>query len=196
MIKIIGLTGGIGSGKTTVSKLFEQLGVSIYSSDIRAKAIMNENIELRKEIINLLGSEAYNNGKINKSYIAHKIFTNPILLKKQNDLVHPFVVKDFNEWKIKQTGPFCIKEAAILFESGTYKDCNYIIVVTAPDKLRIARVMKRENCSQEEVMLRISRQLQQEELIQRADFVITNDSDISSLRTQVENIFNQIKNKD
>lgn len=194
-MEILGVTGGIGAGKSTVIKIFKEKGYSVYNSDIRAKKLMEENDSLKQEIINLLGEKAYLNGSLNRSFIAQKIFTDHELLKEQNKLVHAEVKKDFKNWVSVQNGKFCIKETAILFESGSYKDCNYTLVVTAPERLRIERVMERDNIPEDKVKLRIKNQWPQEKLIKLSDFHISNDSSIENLNKQVKSIINILENQ-
>ena len=147
---IVGLTGGIGSGKTTVAKLFSNLGVPIYNSDIEAKKIMISNQSVIADIKELLGNEAYKGNLLNKGFISNKIFNNKKLLEELNKIVHPAVRLHFSEWVKSCNSLYVIKEAAILFESGAYKECDAIITVTAPLEERINRVMYRDKISEEE----------------------------------------------
>lgn len=192
-MKILGVTGGIGAGKSTVIELFKEKGYAVYNSDTQAKMLMEENNSLKQEIIELLGEESYLNGTLNRSFIAQKIFTNQELLKQQNKLVHAAVKEDFKNWLSLQKGKFCIKEAAILFESGSYKDCDFTLVVTAPEKLRIERVMKRDHISEEAVKQRIKHQWPQEKLIKLADFHISNDSNLENLTKQVNIVIKELE---
>lgn len=192
MLKI-GLTGGIGSGKTTVASIFNSFGIPIYNSDMRAKHIMNNDIELRKEIQQLLGDEAYINGEINRSYISKKIFSSPALLQQLNKLVHPKVAEDFSIWcKKHKKAPFIIKEAAILIESKAHLSLDKIIVVNAPIKTRIERVMSRDDANLEAVKARINNQISEEERNKYADFSINNDGN-SSLIIQIKTIIEKLK---
>ncbi|MBX7182730.1 MAG: dephospho-CoA kinase [Bacteroidia bacterium] len=175
-MKIVGLTGGIGSGKSTVADFFSMLGISVYKADLAAKKLMTSNPNLILGIKKLLGEESYLNQELNKAYVSAKIFKDPSLLEKMNALVHPAVKADFWEWVQQQSGPYVIREAAILFESGTYSDCSFIITVTAPEEDRIKRVMKRDQIQEEDVRSRIANQWTDEQKIARSHAVINNSS--------------------
>ena len=183
MLKI-GLTGGIGSGKTTVGEVFQQLGVSIYASDDRAKALMTEDLSLRSGLISLFGEQAFMNETLNRSYIASKVFSNSQLLAKLNTLVHPFVEKDFQAWCMCQTGAYVLKEAAILFESGAYKGLDEVVLVEAPIELRVNRVISRDGSHREDVIARMEMQWSDEKKKELSDHLIVNDEK-SSLLEQV-----------
>lgn len=191
---IVGLTGGIGSGKTTVAKIFYDIGVPIYVSDIEAKKLMVTHSELIKNIKTLLGDEAYENDKLNRSYISDKIFKNKKLLNAMNNLVHPIVAKDFQEWYKAQSYPYVIKESAILFESGAYKKCDAIITVTAPIEERINRVVLRDNVTKKQVLHRVMNQMSDEEKIDRSNYIIINKTLITT-EEQVAKIHELIINK-
>jgi len=169
---IVGLTGGIGSGKTTIAKMFKKLGVPIYIADVEAKALTNSSQEIKKELIELLGEEAYINALLNKKYVANLIFNDKELLSRVNAIIHPRVAAHFNEWYDTQKAPYCIKEAAILFENGGYKKCDYTILITAPLETRIARVIKRDSSTVEEVKSRIKNQWDDDKKSELADFII------------------------
>ena len=173
----IGITGGIGSGKTTVCKIFEVLGIPVYYADIRAKWLMENNSELCNRIKDLLGQEAYTHeGRLNRSWIASRVLANPELLEGLNGLVHPAVALDGLQWQEEQKDvPYTLKEAALLFESGSYRFLDKIIVVTAPVEVRIARVMARDKASRETVLGWIAKQMDEAEKAAQADFVIQND---------------------
>jgi dephospho-CoA kinase len=170
----VGLTGGIGSGKTTVAKAFEALGIPIYIADDEAKLLMNTSKVIKRKLIALFGDLAYLDNALNRPYLAKAIFNNKMLLEQMNAIVHPKVGKHFEKWKNKQNAPYVIKEAAILFENGSYKNYNYIITVTAPEKERIARVLKRDNASVEKVKAIIANQWEDELKVRLSDFVIVN----------------------
>ncbi|MCT4580974.1 MAG: dephospho-CoA kinase [Flavobacteriales bacterium] len=192
MLKI-GLTGGIGSGKTTVASIFNSFGIPIYNSDIRAKYIMNHDVELIKAIQHLLGDEAYLNGKINRPYISKKVFSTPALLQQLNQLVHPKVAEDFDHWCNENShAPFIIKEAAILIESKAYLSLDKIIVVNAPEAIRITRVMQRDHTPLEAVKARIKNQISEEERNQYADFIVNNDGKTALIK-QVKAIIKALK---
>ncbi len=175
MIKV-GLTGGIGTGKSYISNIFTHLYIPIYNSDTRAKKLMLENIKIKNELIKLLGAKTYINGQLNKKWIASQIFTNPSLKKQIEQIIHPEVKKDFEQWlNTHHTHKIIVKETALLIESGTYKDMDKVILVTAPSGIRIKRIMQRDNITQEEAIKRIKAQLPDNEKLKFADFVIEND---------------------
>lgn len=171
----IGLTGGIGCGKSTVAKVFETLGIPVYYADDAAKQLMNEDEELKKQIIHHFGEESYAEGKLNRSYIASIVFDNKEKIELLNSLVHPVTIADAKNWMNKQTSPYSIKEAALLFESAAAKGLDYIIGVSAPQALRIKRVIDRDNVSREEVIKRMENQVDEEMKMKLCDFVIYND---------------------
>lgn len=191
-MKIIGLTGGIGSGKTTVAGLFKALGVPTYIADVEAKKLSNTSKIIKRKLIKLLGNEAYSNGTLNRGFVADKIFKDPILLKKVNDIIHPKVAQHFNRWVKKQNGPYCIKEAAILFENGGYMNCDLTILVTAPKSERLRRVMLRDNISKEAVLERMSHQWTDTRKRKLADIVIEN-RDFETTQKQVQKIHNALQ---
>ncbi len=182
MIKI-GLTGGIGSGKSTIARIFNLLGIPIYDSDTEAKKLYTTDKILKDLVVKSFGSKAYrNNGEINKKFLRDHVFTDSAKLNLLNRLVHPRVKINFENWLTKNSGvPVIIKEAAILFESGASKQVDKIIVVTAPDELRIKRVTDRDKIDREAVLLRMKNQWPQHELINHADFVIDNSGNTSVL---------------
>jgi len=192
MLKI-GITGGIGVGKSTVSQLFKTLGVPVYNSDERAKWLMNHDHDLKVKIKKLLGDNAYkNNEEVNREVIATKVFNDEALLNQLNELVHPAVKKDYLDWSTSiLNNKYSLKESALLFETGMYKELDKNILVVAPLHLRIGRVMKRDGISQELVEQRIKNQLPEEEKIPLADFIIYNDES-TSLIEQVLTIHQEI----
>ena len=190
---IAGITGGIGSGKTTAAKFFEELGVPVYNSDTRAKIIQNENSEVKVKIIEAFGDEAYNESGLNRDYIAKQVFNNNEKLKQLNQIVHPAVFNDFEKWKQQQTSNIVMKEAAILIESGSYKDCNVVISVLVDLEKRIERTMMRDGFTREEVLSRIAKQISDEERIAKSDFIIDNNGDLDHLKKEVEQTLIKIK---
>ncbi|MDG4717259.1 dephospho-CoA kinase [Winogradskyella marincola] len=172
---IVGLTGGIGSGKTTIAKWFQSEGIPVYIADKEAKALMNRSKVIKRKLVALFGEDAYKEGKLNREYLASKIFNDKTLLAKMNAIVHPKVASHFNRWLKKQDSPYVIKEAAIIFENNLEYQYNYIITVVADKKLRIERVMKRDNASKEKVESIISNQLSDDEKIKKSHFVINNN---------------------
>ncbi|WP_426668243.1 dephospho-CoA kinase [Mucilaginibacter sp. McL0603] len=176
MLKI-GITGNIGGGKTTVSKIFEILQVPVFYADDAAKKVMVEDLILIDELKTAFGTEAYfNDGELNRKHIADIVFNNEIQLNKLNAIVHPAVFRAFDAWTATiKNAPYVMKEAALLFESSSYKMCDYSIMVTAPLELRIQRVMARNGLTREEIENRNARQFSEEKKAQLADYVIRND---------------------
>jgi dephospho-CoA kinase len=174
----IGITGGIGSGKSTVCKIFALLGAPTYDADTRARSLMTDDRVLIDRIKNKFGDQSYTaDGSLNRQYLSKEVFSDPEKLAELNKLVHPRVAMDSEKWINENANvPYVVKEAALLFESGAYKTLDKIIVVTAPETLRLQRVLSRDNArSREDVLKIIRNQLPEEEKISRADFVITND---------------------
>ncbi len=189
---IVGITGGIGSGKTTVCRIFEVLNIPVYDADKMAKHLMYTDVKLKAAIKKLLGTAAYHsNGRPNRAEIAKKIFSDKKLLEGINALVHPAVNKDAKAWSAKQNSPYVLKEAALLVENNSYKKLDFLITVTAPEKMRIERVMKRDGVTLEMVKRRISNQLPESEKVKVSDFVIVNDGK-HSLTQQVWDIHRKI----
>jgi dephospho-CoA kinase len=185
-MKIFGLTGGIGSGKSTIAKIFEVMSVPVYYSDDRAKALYYLP-DVKQKVVQLLGKNAYFlNGQLNKKYISEAIFSNIELLHKINEIIHPAVDVDFNQWKKNQKSSFVLKEAAILFETGIYKKLDATILVVCPEKLRIERVCKRDGISAEEVKKRIDKQFSDNKKSELANWVIKNDDENSLIKQCVE----------
>lgn len=176
MLKI-GITGGIGSGKTTVCRMFEILGIPVFYADDVAKSIMHTDEELKWGIVQTFGGGAYSNaGELNRKYLADIVFQDHAALEKLNALVHPAVFRAFDHWALKQNhAPYILKEAALLFESGSYRMCNYSILVKAPEALKIQRIMQRDQVSADAVKLRMDKQLTDEKKEHFADFTIIND---------------------
>ena len=191
MTKILGLTGGIGSGKTTVSKMFNALDVPVYNADQTAKILMQSSKDLKHEIKQLLGEDAYKQNQLNKAFISEKIFNNKALLRQINALVHPEVSLDFNSWLSKQTSAYVVKEVAILFETAAEDQFDYILTVTAPEAIRIQRVIERDQISLTKIKAVISNQLQDSEKTVKSDFVIHN-TDFNDTKNQVYEIHNKI----
>ncbi|WP_339632624.1 dephospho-CoA kinase [Bizionia echini] len=183
-MKIVGLTGGIGSGKTTVAKMFSELGVPTYIADDEAKALINRSKVIKRKLINLFGDQAYLGNTYNKTFIAQAIFNDKSLLKAMNSIVHPKVASHFIKWKEKQQSDYVLKESAILFEHGGDKDCDFTILVTAPEAVRIQRVVDRDQRSKDQVQAIINNQLPDAVKIKKASFVIEN-TDMEATKNQV-----------
>ena len=171
----IGLTGGIGSGKSTVAKVFEVLGIPVYYADDAAKKLMNEDEELKEKIKKEFGESIYKEEKLDRKKLADIVFTSPEKLNLLNALVHPATLKDAEKWMQEQTSHYCIKEAALIFESGAHEHLDYVIGVTAPAPLRILRTMQRDGVTKEEVFARMDKQMDDIIKMKLCDFVITNN---------------------
>jgi dephospho-CoA kinase len=175
MIKV-GITGGIGSGKSTVCKVFRTMGIPVFEADVIAKQLMNNDPTLRQQLIHLFGSSVYQSDQtIDRKYLAGIVFSNSSLLSKLNEAVHPAVRKSFDEWLLNQNSPYVIHEAAILFESGFYKMMDKTITVVTNETERIDRVVKRDHITIEMVQQRMKNQWKDEQRIKLADFVIGNN---------------------
>jgi dephospho-CoA kinase len=193
-MKRIGLTGGIGSGKSFIAQIIEHMGYPVYYSDARAKELTKSNPSIKTGLISLFGEEVYEGNKLNAKLIASKIFHNDELRKKVNELIHPIVRADFENWALNQNSELVFNEAAILFETGSYRNFDATILVCAPTDLKIERVMKRENCSKEEVMARMSKQWSDEDKMKLTDYSILNDNQTPIL-IQLEEIINNLLSK-
>lgn len=190
-MKVVGLTGGIGSGKTTVAKMFQEMGVPLYIADIRAKVLMNSSKKIRNELIALFGAEAYQGNQLNRPFIASQIFKNNLLLQQMNAVVHPEVAADFARWKEEQTALYVLKEAAIIFENNLASQYDFIITVVADLEERISRVIDRDQTTETKVMAIVNNQLSDDEKAKQSDFVIINH-DLSQTKAQVLEIHQQL----
>ncbi len=193
---LVGITGGIGSGKSTVCKLFTLLGIPVYTADDRAKWLMSHEPQLKEKILASFGTESYTpNGELNRGYLAETVFSNPEKVAALNALVHPAVGKDFAEWVGQQNAPYLIKEAALLFETGAAKELDYVINVSSPLRVRMARVLLRDpQRTEEQVNQIINQQLPDEEKNELADFSIKN-TDNKLLLPQVIALHEQLLRK-
>src|SRR5687768_12835763 len=171
----VGLTGGIGSGKTTVARIFEVLGVPVYYADDAARRIMNEDEDLKKSIVKNFGEQSYSGGKLNREYLASIVFHDKKKLAILNALVHPATIRNSIQWMKQQTSPYAIREAALIFESGVQGQLDYVIGVSAPLELRIERAMQRDKLTREQVQERMDRQINETIKMRLCDFVIIND---------------------
>lgn len=190
----VGVTGGIGSGKSFVCKLIEKMGYPVYYSDTESKRLTNTHPEIRKGLIELVGTEVFQKDGLNRPFLASKLFSDEELRLKVNQLIHPIVRADFANWATQQNSPIVFNEAAILFETGAYKTMDFMILVTSDLETRIQRTMARDGISREAVLSRIDNQWKDDEKIELADFVIEND-DGKMLLTQVEQAIESIKEK-
>jgi dephospho-CoA kinase len=173
-MKVIGLTGGMGSGKSTVANFFKELGVPVYIADDEAKVLMNTSAEVKSKIISLLGEKAYPDGILDRKYVASQVFNSAEILEKLNNIVHPAVATNFEDWKNQQNSPYVIYEAAILFEKGGDKKCDAIILVTAPREVRIERLKARDQISEKDIEARMKHQWNDAKKRNLADFEIKN----------------------
>ena len=193
---LLGITGGIGSGKSTVSKIFEVLDIKIYQSDDMAKYLMENDNKLISSIINSFGEESYIDGKINKEYISKNVFYDKEKLKTINNLVHPVVINDFKKWcLINKNEKILIKEAALLFASKSYKELDFIIYVYAEKKLRISRILKRDSYrTKDQIEHIIKSQLTDKESFEKADYILENNEK-SLLLPEVIDLYEKIRKK-
>jgi dephospho-CoA kinase len=171
----VGLTGGIGSGKSTVAQIFEVLGIPVYYADIEAKRLMNEDAQLRTEIIKNFGEEAYSNNILHRKYISSIVFSEPSKLEILNSIVHPATKKDAEAWMLSQKTSYAIHEAALIFEAKVNERLDYVIGVSSPEELRIQRAMQRDNVTREEVIKRMNKQLDEKIKMSKCDFILIND---------------------
>lgn len=184
-MKTIGLTGGIGSGKSSVARVFSSLGVPVFYADVSGKKVLESDAEVVNAVTKLIGEQAYNeNGAANRAHIASIVFNDQSKLEALNAIIHPAVGRDFLQWKSQQKATYCLREAAILFESGSHKDCDAVICVSAAKDIRVKRVMDRDGVSSAEVEARMAKQMPQAEKEKLADFVIQNNGN-ESLISQV-----------
>jgi dephospho-CoA kinase len=186
MVKRIGLTGGIGSGKTTIAQILEAMSYPVYYSDERAKQLCNHDERIRNQLISLFGVDAYDQNELNRIFLSEQIFKNPSLRKQVNDIIHPVVREDFTLWSTNQSSSLVFNEAAILFETGAYKQFDAVILVCAPLRKRIERVMLRDLMDQESVERRIDSQWTDEQKRPLSSFCIENDG-IQPILIQLEN---------
>ena len=186
-MKRIGITGGIGAGKSLVAEIIKAMGYPVYNSDERAKELTESNPKIKEGLIHLFGEEIYQNDTLNKFALAQAIFSDESLREKVNALIHPIVREDFNLWALAQNNSLVFNESAILFETGSFKNFDAIILVYAPKEIRIKRIMKRDNCSENEVLKRMNSQFSDEEKYQLTEFRVLNDEQ-TPLLVQVEKI--------
>lgn len=196
MLKI-GITGGIGSGKTTVCRVFEVLGIPVFYADDVAKLIMHTDELLRQGIVESFGQASYfDSGELNRKHLSSIVFKDPVQLEKLNALVHPAVFRSFDSWASAQSAPYLIKEAALLFESESYKMCDLSVLVKSPEYIRISRIMKRDGISAEDVKLRMDKQFSDEQKEKLANHALINDEEQLLLPQILElhNYFLTLKN--
>ena len=191
-MKTYGITGGIGCGKSVAARIFNLLGIPSFNSDLVAKEIAQHDSQAKHEIISVFGEEAYENNLYNKPLIAKRVFSDKPLLEKLNEIIHPKVAQAFQNWKSEQSAPFVLKEAALLVENGSYRQLDGLILIDAPVKIRLERVLKRDPFrSENEIINIINSQMPQEEKKLAADFIIINDNH-SLIIPQVQQVYHQI----
>tara|TARA_R100000935_G_scaffold46622_1_gene70103 strand:- start:79 stop:669 length:591 start_codon:yes stop_codon:yes gene_type:complete len=186
-MKIIGLTGGMGSGKTTVANIFKALGIPVFIADEEAKFLMNTSHEIRDKVLTLFKEQSYIADKLNRKYIASVVFNAPEKLQKLNEIIHPAVATHFQAWVLKQTAPYVIYEAAILFETGGYKKCDKVILVTAPKQVRIKRLQLRDDSSISEIEARFQHQWSDKQKRKLTNYEIINE-ELAHTKQQVRNL--------
>lgn len=191
-MKKIGLTGGIGSGKTSIAQILEAMAYPVYYSDLRAKFLSDEHPAIRQGLIDLLGEEAYIDGTLNRVFVSECIFSNPDLRLKVNQVIHPIVRKDFDDWAEQQTSSLIFNEAAILFETGAYQQFDAILLICAPIDIRIQRVMLRDHCSKASVEDRIQSQWTDEQKRSLTKYCVENDGRQPVL-IQLEKILSELE---
>jgi len=191
---VVGLTGGIGSGKTTVARMFSKLGVPIYIADVEAKKLMHKSKVIKHKLIELFGEAAYVEGALNKPFIAGIIFNDKNKLKAMNAIIHPQVAQHFETWANNQNAPYVIKEVAILFENGGDQLCDYVLTVTAPKAVKIERVLSRDHSTKEQVEAIMDNQWSDAEKVKRSHFVITN-TNLEETQLQVAQVHAEILKK-
>ena len=191
-MKVVGLTGGIGSGKSTVAKMFEDLGVPVYYADTEAKRLMMESQRLRKNLIDLFGDKVFDKSDLNREYLAAIVFNDKEKLEALNALVHPEVELDFHQWMKKKKAPYIIQENPLIFEKNKQEEYDAVIAVASPEDLRIQRVMKRDGMDYNQVKARIANQLNQDIKVKNATYVIENSSGLDTCRIAVQAVHHHI----
>ena len=187
----VGITGGIGSGKSTVCAILAEFGVAVYDSDSSAKRLMNEDNTLRERLVERFGSEVYCVEGLNRIYLAERVFGNPEELKALNAIVHPAVMDDFDRWALEQEGSYVVLESAILFEASLDRRVDVSVAVMAPEELRIERAMQRDGAQREQIVARMNNQISDQERVERAKYTIVN-IDIDNLRSDVEQLHRRL----
>jgi len=188
---VVGITGGIGSGKTTIANYLNSLGIPLYVADREAKALMNRSKIIKRKLTQLFGNEAYKDGKLNRPYLAKKIFNDKSLLNKMNEIIHPKVASHFKRWLKKQDAPYVLKEAAIIFENNLQANYDYIITVVADEELRIERILKRDDTTRKKIDAIINNQWTDHQKEELADFIVTNN-DLDLAKAQALEIHNKL----
>jgi len=190
---VVGLTGGIGSGKTTVAKMFEDLGVPVYYADDRAKFLMQDDVVLKKALIDLFGASVFDCNHLNRKYLAEIVFSDKQKLIELENIVHPAVIRDFKQWLSKQQAPIVMLENAILYKSGMNTFVDYVVFVASAKQKRLDRVMKRDKMSLEEIAQRIDNQDNDEVMLKKSDFIIDNTYSRTNTTEKVKELFENLK---
>ena len=191
-MKKIGITGGIGSGKSFIATIIERMGYPVYYSDVRSKELTNAHPVIRQGLIDLVGENVYFGGELDKKVLASAIFSNDEIRMKVNQLIHPIVRQDFEDWAKAQTNDLIFNEAAILFETGAYRNFDATILIYAPEELRLKRVLNRDIITKEEVIARMKNQMSDEEKLKMTPYSILNDGEIALLK-QLEEVIERLE---
>ncbi len=191
---IVGITGGIGCGKSMVSRIINLMGFSVYDSDINAKKLTDENVEIRCKLTELFGAEVYKNNRLNRAFLAQQIFSNAQMRQTVNAIIHPAVLNDFMQWSRTQTSPIVFIESAILFESGFDKYVDKIVFVTSPMDLRVARIQQRDHANRADIQRRMAAQSSNSESEKKSHFIVKNDEQHSLIK-QIQQIISQLRNR-
>lgn len=191
MMKVLGITGGMGSGKSTIAGFFSQWGVPLYEADLQARMLSDTDPEIRRRVIRLLGEESYGPNGMKRDFVAAKVFKDQSLLKALNKIIHPVVAQHFKQWVAQQQGPYCMKEAAILFETGGHGNCDWTLLITAPMEVRIDRIMARDNISRPDILARLDKQWPDDKKLPLADFHIEN-TDLTAAKEAARAVHLQI----
>lgn len=187
----VGITGGIGSGKSMVCSMLEERGVAVYNADTRAKGLMNESEALREALVARFGSEVYGAEGLNRRYLAERVFTNAEELKALNAIVHPAVMDDFDCWAEEQAGDYVVLESAILFEAALEHRVDVVVSVLAPESLRLERAMQRDDATREQIAERMRNQTSDDERVERSKYAVVN-IDLEDLRDDVEQLHRRL----
>lgn len=187
----VGITGGIGSGKSTVCRILAECGVAVYDADSRAKELMNGSQSLRVALIDAFGEDSYTEAGLNRAYLASRVFSNPDELQRLNAIVHPQVMADFERWAEAQEGQYVVLESAILFEAGLDDKVDVTVAVMAPEELRVERVMGRDGATREQVLARINNQMSDDERSDRAKYSVVNIN-VEDLEEDVEQLHRRL----
>jgi len=191
MMKVLGLTGGMGSGKSTIASFFGDWGIPVYEADLEARKLSNFDPKIKQQVIELLGEESYDKDGMRRAFVASKVFSDDALLQSLNQIIHPVVAQHFDLWLGQQQAPYCLKEAAILFETGGDQNCDWTLLITAPLEQRIERIIKRDNLSRHDILARLEKQWPDDRKIPLADFHIEN-TELEAAKKAAKKIHQQL----